>query len=143
MRDTQERGTNVAPEKKLWTIAYRRPKANRFLRVDLSLTWAEAKALANRAGLALPDHEIYYVGNQHAELTEYVPEEDRGNIFTHTAARVRIREGGVLPEGVTAEFEKDVHTEHCCTECGCKYGEADCPVENDFKVPSFSCEFCD
>jgi hypothetical protein len=23
---------------------------------------------------------------------------------------------------------KDVHTEHCCSDCGCKYGDMDCTV---------------
>jgi hypothetical protein len=37
----------------------------------------------------------------------------------------------------------DVHTEHCCIEHGCKYGDEGCPVENLQKIQSFPCESCD
>jgi hypothetical protein len=41
----------------------------------------------------------------------------------------------------SSDKEKDVHTEHCCKYCGCKYGEDDfCPVVNGRKSQSFSCE---
>ena len=43
---------------------------------------------------------------------------------------------------------KDVHTEHCCFNCGCKYGYADkdqdgvrCPVLDKIKRQSFRCNF--
>lgn len=38
---------------------------------------------------------------------------------------------------------KDVHTEHCCSYHGCKYGDDDCTVVTGQKVQSFFCEFCD
>ena len=35
---------------------------------------------------------------------------------------------------------KDVHTEHCCKNCGCKYGEEDlCTVVRGIKKQSFEC----
>ena len=38
---------------------------------------------------------------------------------------------------------KDVHTEHCCAEHGCKYGDIeDCTVANGRKKQSFPCETC-
>jgi hypothetical protein len=40
------------------------------------------------------------------------------------------------------EYDKSVHTEHCCRIHGCKYGDDDCPVENKTKVQSFECEMC-
>lgn len=40
------------------------------------------------------------------------------------------------------ESNKDVHTEHCCLEHGCKYGEDDCPVAAGRKVQSYPCESC-
>lgn len=40
------------------------------------------------------------------------------------------------------EDNKDVHTEHCCEEHGCKYGDPDCPVETGRKKASFPCESC-
>jgi len=38
--------------------------------------------------------------------------------------------------------DKCVHTEHCCYEHGCKYGDEDCPVETGRKPQSFLCEYC-
>ena len=38
---------------------------------------------------------------------------------------------------------KDVHTEHCCLEHGCKYGDDDCSVTNYHQKQSFPCEMCD
>lgn len=38
------------------------------------------------------------------------------------------------------EHYKDVHTEHCCVNCGCKYGEEDtCPVVQGWKKQSNPC----
>ena len=37
---------------------------------------------------------------------------------------------------------KDVHTEHCCSTHGCKYGDADCTVESGQKKQSYPCERC-
>ena len=39
--------------------------------------------------------------------------------------------------------EKNVHTEHCCVQHGCKYGDEDCPVANGRQKQSFSCEDCE
>ena len=33
--------------------------------------------------------------------------------------------------------DKCVHTEHCCAEMGCKYGDYDCPVWLGYKKQSF------
>lgn len=42
---------------------------------------------------------------------------------------------------------KDVHTEHCCTRHGCKYGDVHCTVagglKKNRKQQSFMCEVCD
>lgn len=35
-----------------------------------------------------------------------------------------------------SEDNKDVHTEHCCLNCGCKYGE-DVEIEMPFENESF------
>ena len=38
---------------------------------------------------------------------------------------------------------KDVHTEHCCSKHGCKYGENDtCPVATGTKKQSYPCQDC-
>lgn len=45
------------------------------------------------------------------------------------------------------EYEKDVHTEHCCQIHGCKYvswwaDKSKCTVKSLEKPQSFPCEFC-
>jgi len=40
------------------------------------------------------------------------------------------------------EDNKCVHTEHCCSKHGCKYGHENCPVTNGDKKQSFPCEEC-
>ena len=37
---------------------------------------------------------------------------------------------------------KDVHTEHCCSEHGCKYGDKDCAVVTGKAPQSYPCEWC-
>lgn len=49
--------------------------------------------------------------------------------------------------GPTIKYTPDapdrcVHTEHCCSQHGCKYGDEDCPVEIGKKLQSFPCEDC-
>lgn len=35
---------------------------------------------------------------------------------------------------------KDVHTEHCCATCGCKYGNEECTVATGLLDQSYECE---
>lgn len=37
---------------------------------------------------------------------------------------------------------KDAHTEHCCLQHGCKYGDDDCTVITGKAEQSFRCELC-
>jgi hypothetical protein len=37
---------------------------------------------------------------------------------------------------------KNVHTEHCCKEHGCKYGDELCPVVDGTQKQSYPCEEC-
>lgn len=83
-----------------WTVAYRKPTANRFLRVDLELTWHQARDLAALLVEALPGQQVYYIPNAASDASGRTPAEDAGNILTETGARVRVREGGVLPDGI-------------------------------------------
>lgn len=41
--------------------------------------------------------------------------------------------------GPEPEAKKDVHTEHCCKNCGCKYGYDYCPVVKGIKNQSYPC----
>lgn len=36
-----------------------------------------------------------------------------------------------------------VHAAHCCAKHGCKYGNADCPVQAGNAVQEHSCELCE
>lgn len=38
---------------------------------------------------------------------------------------------------------KDVHTEHCCSRHGCKYGNPACTVTTGKTTQSYPCEYCD
>lgn len=42
-------------------------------------------------------------------------------------------------ESIPDDGKKDVHTEHCCANCGCKYGDDDCPVVLRKKRQSYKC----
>lgn len=46
-------------------------------------------------------------------------------------------------KGRSGMNNKCVHTEHCCQEHGCKYGDEDCPVVLLIKKQSFPCEECE
>lgn len=48
-------------------------------------------------------------------------------------------------EAETPEAKKDVHTEHCCLTCGCKYGDDNCSVVTERKKQSYphSDDYCD
>lgn len=35
-----------------------------------------------------------------------------------------------------------IHVAHCCKKHGCKYGDADCPVEHGFETQMAGCERC-
>jgi hypothetical protein len=75
-----------------WTIAYRKPKANRFVRKDLHLTWKAAHDLAGDWADAHPGLQVFYVCNRQAELDGYVGQEDIRNILMESGKRIRIYE---------------------------------------------------
>lgn len=80
-----------------WTIAHRKPSANRIVRVGgIALTWDEARTLAAQLGHVRPDLQVYYVPTLAAEVAGYVVAEDRGNILMHTGKRVRMVDTGTL-----------------------------------------------
>lgn len=99
-----------------WTIAYRKPRANRFLRVDLSLTWQEASDLAGRLSAARPDLQVWITITAAYEASDAAWQaaevaagrrtqafadsylEDHRNILVDSGRRVQIREGGTLTE---------------------------------------------
>lgn len=46
------------------------------------------------------------------------------------------------PPNVKEWAEKNVHTEHCCLEHGCKYNDLNCPVATGKQKQSHPCEMC-
>jgi len=71
--------------------------------------------------------------SQHVEKRLHIMREAR-------AALVRaFGEEPPEPEG----YERCVHTEHCCVDHGCKYGDEGCPVETGQKPQSYFCENCE
>lgn len=81
----------------LWTIAYRKPTANRFERVtDFAGTWDEAVEMAQLAVQLRSDLQIWYVPTAEAEAAGYSCDEDRGNILVESGKRIRITDTGTL-----------------------------------------------
>jgi hypothetical protein len=82
-----------------WTLAYRRPRANRFQRVtDWCGTWREAYAMAAVFGQANPGLQVYYVPTAAYERA-HSRHEDDGNILTPSGRRVRMVETGTIHLG--------------------------------------------
>lgn len=52
---------------------------------------------------------------------------------TTTEAQLDVQVGKLPPGQI------DVHTEHCCKNCGCKYGDSDCSVRTGRSSQSFPC----
>lgn len=78
-----------------WTVAFRRPRANRVLRVDdLNVTWSEAVEIAGKIATEYPELEVWYVSTADAEDRGLVAFEDRRNVMSTSGRRVRIFEGG-------------------------------------------------
>lgn len=48
----------------------------------------------------------------------------------------------LIAEVKLSQSKRDVHTEHCCVDHGCKYNSDDCTVVYGLKVQSYPCEEC-
>jgi hypothetical protein len=90
-------------ETSTWTIAYRKPRANKFHRVtDWSGTWREAYEMANRFAKLYPGMQVYYVSTLSAEEAGDVVPEDRGNVMVDSGKRIQMTETGKLPRELAA-----------------------------------------
>lgn len=79
-----------------WTIAYRKPRANRFQRVtNWHGTWAQACELAHDFAEANPELQVFYVPTAASEADGTNPE-DAGNILVDSGKRVRMIDNGEL-----------------------------------------------
>lgn len=87
-----------------WTLAYRKPKANRFERVaNWDGTWAQAREVAGLFAEANPGLQVFYVPSAASDASGHTFHEDRGNILTDTGRRVKIRETGSLSAEILAQ----------------------------------------
>lgn len=84
----------------LWTIAYRKPTANRFQRVtDWCGTWDEARDMGDRFAQLHPKLQVYYVPTAESEANGYRAAEDIGTVLNEkTGKRIKIVDTGTLPE---------------------------------------------
>jgi hypothetical protein len=87
-----------------WTIAYRKRTANRFLRVsNWQGTWTQAVAMAAVFSETNPELQVYYVPTAEAEQDGATPE-DIGNVLVDSGKRIRIAEGGGVPDEMIARI---------------------------------------
>lgn len=86
-----------------WTLAYRRPKANRFARIpDLHLTWDQSTDLGRYCAWRHPELQVWTTTTREAEVSGRVCPDDVGNILTDSGRRVVLVDTGnlvdLLPE---------------------------------------------
>lgn len=75
----------MQPEKPLWTLAYRKKRANKFHRIDnWSGTWHQARVMSQVFGDANPGLDVWYVPTYEAEQAGYSNSDPRdiGHILT-------------------------------------------------------------
>lgn len=97
-----------------WTIAYRKPRANRFQRVtNWHGTWNDAYAVARAFAEANPDLQVFYVPSLGSENAE-----DAGTILVDSGKRVRIIDNGALTGEVLA-YAVSCLWEDAAEENGC------------------------
>lgn len=88
----------------IWTIAFRKPRANRFQRVtNWSGSWDDAVKMAGLYAAAHPELEIYYVITLDAEKAN-PDSEDNGNVMVASGKRIRMIDNAELSDEIIAEF---------------------------------------
>jgi hypothetical protein len=84
-----------------WTVAFRNPRANRFLRYSgMSVEWQAAVDYARELTAARPDLQVWYTTT--AEYDRTHPNEDSNNILVESGRRVRVFETDSLPDKAPA-----------------------------------------
>jgi hypothetical protein len=105
-----------------WTLAYRKPNANRFQRVtNWSGTWHQADELAGIFAKAHPELQVYNTTTVATELRQAAEiaagtlradyAEDHRNIMLDSGKRVRIFETGRLSDEILAQVPDAVEAE--------------------------------
>lgn len=88
----------------VWTIAFRKRRANRFQRVtNWSGSWDDAVRMAGVYAESHPELEIYYVITLEAESANPTSE-DNGNVMVESGKRIRIVDNAELSEEIISEF---------------------------------------
>src|SRR5690242_8877842 len=83
-------------EPEVWTIAYRKPTANRFQRVtNWAGTWQAAADLATPFALANPELQVWTTPTLAYEQA-HPDSEDNGNILVDSGKRVRVVDNATL-----------------------------------------------
>lgn len=87
----QDSDTPQTPERLIWTVAHRNPRANRFLRSgsDRAFTWAVASALGNHLAAADPSHQFWVTTSLAHDTAD--PSEDSHNILVDSGKRVTVK----------------------------------------------------
>lgn len=95
-----------------WTIAFRKPRANRFQRVtNWSGTWAQSVDMAEVFVTMNPGLDVYYVptlANEQNAAEVFGPREDHGNIYTPRGRMVRMVETGTLSDDILNAYAEKV-----------------------------------
>lgn len=78
-----------------------------------------------------------------AEAIQIIKGEALPAIENHLPTQDAVNEAKQPEFGETRGKDRDVHTEHCCVQHGCKYGKEDCTVMTGKKVQSRLCELCE
>lgn len=106
-----------------WTIAYRKPRANKFHRAtNWSGTWEQARVMAGRFAELQDDAvQVYYVTTAEYEAWELAEDrariargeitaeyaasryEDHGNVMVDSGKRIRMTDTGTLPARLMAD----------------------------------------
>lgn len=88
----------------IWTIAFRKRRANRFQRVtNWSGSWDDAVKMAGLFAESHPELEIYYVITLDAEKAN-PNSEDNGNVMVESGKRIRIVDNAELSDEIISEF---------------------------------------
>lgn len=81
---------------KNWTVAYRKHRANRFLRYSgLATDWGSARDFAAELTRKFPELEVWYTTTALYDATH--DDEDSFNILVESGRRVRVVETDNLP----------------------------------------------
>lgn len=85
--------------------------------------------------------KVSWIGVYNADCAEFSGFDANGIIINDSGDSVWTLE--LYTEAPYDPSDANVHEAHCCPKHGCKYGDDDCPVENGFIEPKYTCESCE